>query len=311
VQAAREAARRSQCVNNLKQLALGFVNYESTNGCFAAGAVGPNNGSGTAPSIPSPFNDASTCGGGCPLGFFSWAAAILPYMEQPQVFNSINFSFPAYTTTFFQQSSATATGSERGPLGGLQNSTAALAQPMTFVCPSSAPRNNPGQAINQQKDYSVNSGYVYPGMTQCVCSDRFSTQVMNGFSAMNSWTKIADITDGTSNTVMLYEEAQWTDHSWIPLNKGSNPFMFVGHPSQGMTDSLFPPNSTAFNNRAPMSNHPGGVNAAMSDGSVRFIKSTINTSRTDANGNSVIGTPGVFQAISTRNMGEVIDASSF
>jgi prepilin-type N-terminal cleavage/methylation domain-containing protein/prepilin-type processing-associated H-X9-DG protein len=313
VQAAREAARRSQCVNNMKQLALGFMNYESTNGCFAAGAIGPNNGTGTAPNFPTQFADTATCGNGCPLGFFSWAGAILPFIEQSQVFNAINFGLPAYTTTFVQNSSGTnaSGGTERGPLGSLANSTSSLSQPMTFVCPSSTPRNNPGQAVNQQKDYSASAGYLFPGMTQCVCPDRFSTQVMNGFTAMNSWTKIADITDGTSNTVMLFEEAQWSDHSWVPLNCGSNPFLFVGHPSQGMTDSLFPPNSTAFNNRSPVSNHPGGVNAGFCDGSVRFIKSSINTSQTDSGGNTVIGPPGVFQAISTRSMGEVIDASSY
>jgi prepilin-type processing-associated H-X9-DG protein len=75
-----------------------------------------------------------------------------------------------------------------------------------------------------------------------------------------------------------------------------------------MTDSQYPPNSTAFNNRAPASNHPGGVNAAMTDGSVRFIKNTISSGAASGN---IITNPGVFQAISTRNMGEVIDANSY
>ena len=92
---------------------------------------------------------------------------------------------------------------------------------------------------------------------------------------------------------MLFEEAQWTDHSYIPLNKGCNPFLFGGHPSQGMTDSSSGgPNTTVFNNRAPASSHPGGVNATMGDGSTRFIKNSINLN--------------VFQAISTRNLSEVV-----
>jgi prepilin-type N-terminal cleavage/methylation domain-containing protein/prepilin-type processing-associated H-X9-DG protein len=311
VQAAREAARRSQCVNNMKQIALGFLNYESTNGCFAAGSVGPNNGSGTAPNFPAPWYDTAH-GTTTPMGFFGWAAAIIPFMEQQQVFNAINFGLPMYTSTFWEQTSATATAKERGPLldPNSPNSTAALSQPMTFVCPS-APRNTPNQSVNQQKDYSVNSGYVYPTYTSCVCPDRFTTQVMNGFTAVNSWTKIADITDGTSNTVMLYEEANWTDHSYIPANKGCNPFLFVGHPSQGMTDSIYPPNATFFNNRAPASSHPGGINATMCDGSTRFIKNSINAAIPNTSTNSLLTAPGVFQAISTRNMGEVIDGSSY
>jgi prepilin-type N-terminal cleavage/methylation domain-containing protein/prepilin-type processing-associated H-X9-DG protein len=310
VQAAREAARRTQCINNMKQIALGFMNYESANGCFAAASTGPNNGTGTAPNFPPGWYDTKH-GTTTPLGFFGWPAAILGFMEQQQIYNTINFSLPMYTTTFWEQTSATATASERGPLGSLANSTAALSQPMTFVCPSSAPRDNPGQATSQQKDYSVSAGYVAPGYTNCVCPDRYTTQVMDGFTAVNSWTKIAEITDGTSNTVMLFEEAQWTDHSYIPLNKGCNPFLFVGHPSQGMTDSIFPPNSIAFNNRAPASNHPGGVNATMCDGSTRFIKNSINAGVPTTSGNSLLTSPGVFQAICTRSLGEVISADSF
>ena len=310
VQAAREAARRTQCLNNMKQIALGFLNYESANGCFAAASMGPNNGTASAPSFPTGWYDPKH-GRSTPLGFFGWPAPILGFMEQQQIYNTINFSLPMYTTTFWEQTSVTATPIERGPLGSLSNTTAAFSQPMTFVCPSSTPRDNPGQAISQQKDYSVNAGYVYPGLGNCVCPDRYTTQVMNGFTAVNSWTKIADISDGTSNTVMLFEEAQWTDHSYIPLDKGCNPFLFVGHPSQGMTDSIFPPNSTAFNNRAPASNHPGGVNATMCDGSSRFIKNTINGGIPNSNTNSLRSIPGVFQAICTRNMGEVFSADSY
>ncbi len=296
VQAAREAARRSQCVNNMKQIALGFLNYESVYGAFAAASMGPNNGTGTAPNFPTGWYDTQF-GTTTPLGFFGWPAPIAGFMEQQAVYNTINFGLPMYTTTFWQQTSATATASERGPLGNVANSTAALSQPMSFVCPSSTPRNNPGQANNQQKDYAINAGVVAPGLSQCICPDRFTTAVMTGFSAVNSWTKIAEITDGTSNTVMLFEESQWTDHSYIPLNKGCNPFLFVGHPSQGMVDVDTPPNSTVFNNRASASNHPGGVNATFSDGSTRFIKNSIGLK--------------VYQAIGSRSMGEVVSADAY
>jgi prepilin-type N-terminal cleavage/methylation domain-containing protein len=308
VQAAREAARRAQCVNNMKQIALGFLNYESVNKCFPAASMGPNNGTATAPNFPAPWYDTKH-GTTTPMGFFGWPAPILPFMEQQQIYNTINFGQLMYTATFWEQTSATATPTERGPLGSLANSTAALSQPNTFVCPSSSPRDNPAQSNNQQKDYSINAGYVFPNLGNCVCPDRYTTAVMNGFSAVNSWTAIADITDGTSNTVMLFEELQATDHSYIPVNKGCNPFLFVGHPSQGMTDSTYPPNSKIFNNRAPASNHSGGINATMSDGSTRFIKNSIN-SGTSTTGNNMVN-PGVFQAISTRNTGEVISADTW
>src|SRR4051794_9779027 len=95
VQAAREAGRRSQCINNMKQMALAFLNYESVVGSYPAGSVGPNNGSGSAPTFPTNWFD-TVHGTGTPLGFFGWPAAILPYMEQQQIFNTINFSLPMY-----------------------------------------------------------------------------------------------------------------------------------------------------------------------------------------------------------------------
>src|SRR3954452_4365592 len=80
VQAARKAARRSQCVNNLKQMGLAFMNYELSIGSFPAGSLGPNTGTGSAPNFPTGWYDTAH-GPGTPLGFFGCPAAILPQME--------------------------------------------------------------------------------------------------------------------------------------------------------------------------------------------------------------------------------------
>src|SRR4051812_35684613 len=82
VQAAREAARRSQCVNNLKQIGLGLHNYESTYGAF------PTAGQGSLYNIPIP--DTMYVDG---TGFH---ARILPFIEQSPAYNTINFNFPDY-----------------------------------------------------------------------------------------------------------------------------------------------------------------------------------------------------------------------
>ena len=296
VQAAREAARRAQCVNNLKQMGLALLNYESTHGSFMAGNYAAASSTRPSQKFLPPFTDPKM-GASLPFGSFGWPVAILPFMEQQQLFNTVNFSQNAYVTTLKDQASSAnqinsgATAQDRGPAGSLTNSTAALSMPKAFICPS-ARRVSPE---NEQKDYSINGGSVFPGVTgACVCPERFDNTVMDGFTAVNSYPKIADITDGTSNTLVFADEAQWNDHSWIPLNVGSNPFFWVNHPSQGYFDTDFPPNSTKFNNRAATSNHPGGVNASLADGSVRFIKDSINLRTWDA--------------ISTRSRAEVISS---
>jgi prepilin-type N-terminal cleavage/methylation domain-containing protein len=81
VQAAREAARRIQCVNNLKQIGLAFANYESTNQVFPLGAM-------------TAVNSAANSGWGQQLNNngVSWVALTLPYLEQTNIANSINVS---------------------------------------------------------------------------------------------------------------------------------------------------------------------------------------------------------------------------
>ena len=160
-------------------------------------------------------------------------------MEQPQIFNSINFGLPMYTSTFFEHTSAGAAGSERGPLGNLANSTAAKSQPNSFMCPS-ALRSPFG---SEQKDYAVNGGLsIVSG--KCICPDRFDNTVMNGFTAVNSWPRIAEITDGTSNTIMLIEEDNYTDHSYIVYGKGGNPSSSSATLRRAMSTRPIAPTST-------------------------------------------------------------------
>jgi prepilin-type processing-associated H-X9-DG protein len=126
--------------------------------------------------------------------------------------------------------------------------------------------------------------------------------VMNGFTAVNSWPKFADLTDGSSNTIMLIEEDNYTDHSYVVYGKGANPFIFVGHPSQGYVDPSYRPNIdertvNQWDNRAADSYHPGGVNATFADGSVKFIKDSINIK--------------IYQAACSRAQGEVISADAY
>src|SRR5262245_45541043 len=101
VQAAREAARRAQCTNNMNKMALGALNYESTNQSLMAASTGPmlgNSNFGVEPGSGVDWKDPGGTGAGscCPWGHRGWPLAILPFMEQAPLYNSFNFVFPSY-----------------------------------------------------------------------------------------------------------------------------------------------------------------------------------------------------------------------
>lgn len=256
VQQAREAARRTQCANNLKQLGLAMHNYESSNLCFPPGSIGPMAGNS---SFTAPWADPGV-GGCCPWGHFSWSAIILPFVDGANVYNTIDFTVPAYTFSIIEN------GAQRGPAGDPKNMKAANSQPAVFVCPS-APRVQPA---TQHKDYGINGG------TGTCCPER-SQAGMTGIAFVNSRIRIAEITDGTSSTLMFAELAHTTNHSWIDRNTGANPFLWVHHPSQGYVDATAQdiPDTHSYNNRAAESHHTGGVQVMMADGHLKFISDNI------------------------------------
>lgn len=296
VQKVREAAARTQCINNMHQLVHAMHMYHDNNKVLPPGSKGPMNGNG---SFPAGWCDPSL-GCGLPFGHFSWAALILPYVEQGALYDSLDTNQPAYAQDILEDMSGTPPPTQRGPAGAAKNQSAALSMPPVFLCPVSArPTTDPEG--KRYKDYGMN------GAGGC-CPERTAVGMI-GVTWVNASVRITDVTDGSSSTFLLLEEASFYDHSWLPDSTGSNHFMFVHHPSQGYIQQT-PPNSSVFNNRSAMSFHGGanlsanvavtstvlkggdGVHAAMVDGHVIWVNNDVSTT--------------VYQALFTRQGGETV-----
>ena len=278
VQAAREAARRAQCVNNLKQLALGCMNYESSNLCFPSQIAG----------LPAWFVNSDYR-----LG---WILQMLPNFEQMPLFNSYNFAGIRSEYSF-------------------DNQTVIATQLNTVVCPSYAgPMVQQGQADWNSFAGTESAlmstwfiaGTCYKGNLGDNTTGPFPGSA-NGYGDLNGTTptatgifwrgtmvvKIAMITDGTSNT-MLAGEAIPNICEWNAWSESNSSVATTSIPMNQKVnkDRTNPAYCYGF-----QSQHPGGMNSSFCDGSVRFIKNSINQN--------------IFRAISTRNFGEVLSSDSY
>jgi prepilin-type N-terminal cleavage/methylation domain-containing protein/prepilin-type processing-associated H-X9-DG protein len=191
VQMAREAARRSQCRNNLKQLGLALHNYHETNGVFPPGSQ-------EAPCSAGFTSDA--------WGSFSTHTMLLNYMEQAAIYNSINFSLSSYRTDTSCANNASTQST------GIANATAAGRVIENFLCPSDSWGHmgnfNPGAAFVPPVPYP---GLNYPvSAGDTTRFGRFAARDSRGLFWRWSSVAIRDIHDGTANTVAASERLKGT-----------------------------------------------------------------------------------------------------
>jgi prepilin-type N-terminal cleavage/methylation domain-containing protein/prepilin-type processing-associated H-X9-DG protein len=185
VQAAREAARRSQCTNNIKQLGLALANYESAHGAYPM-AYGQR-------AIWDPQNSSGTAGDSG-WGNYSVHALVLPFMEQTQIYNALNFNISASSNC------------DNGV-----NATAGLTRISSFLCPSSTlpigGDDNWGGVSWLNNTVPGNNYFASVGASACPWA---SSQPPGIFmtvppSTGNGARRISDIQDGTSNTIAFGE----------------------------------------------------------------------------------------------------------
>ncbi len=269
VQQAREAARRTQCKNNLKQIGLAMQNYCDLYSRFPPGYVASSDTTATTPG-------------------WGWSVMILPQIDQFSLFGLFNFSFPI-----------------EHPL----NSVPVGTRLPTFVCPSDIAPDGTFSITNSASLQVVQTGpSSFVGCVGNDSSDvDDNVNPGNGMLFRNSNIRFAEVLDGTSNTILVAERS-WSQAkgSWIgapnkgrlragsknpaaPLDEASS-FHVLGHahwintmndPDGGLDDFS--------------SLHSGGVNALFVDGSVRFLHSVTSDG----------GSANILQALGTRAGGEI------
>lgn len=269
VQQAREAARRTQCRNNLKQLGLALHNYHDVYDTFPPGYTA------RTVSPTSPISDETGPG-------FAWSFAILPQMEQANLVNQVDTNGNAQ---------------DAGNIAVVQDKVL-----NAFLCPSDSAPNS-----FQVTDTSSNTFQLprsnYPGILG-YASATMNPGNASGVFYRNSRTKFRDISDGTSNTICVGErkamhdfnnqapvEAFTTWYAAIPnviRNAGMSGMMasmaegpasmILGHVGQPAMMSMMQMHSTPNNTNHIVhfsSQHTGGVQFLLCDGSVHFVSENI------------------------------------
>jgi prepilin-type N-terminal cleavage/methylation domain-containing protein/prepilin-type processing-associated H-X9-DG protein len=318
VQAAREAARRAQCVNNLKQLGLAIANYESTLGSYPMGRIAKT----------KQYDNCVTFWG------HSWLNVTLPFMEAGAQFNAINFNRTWDTATQI---------------------TAYRVKVSALLCPDDD-RVNPSVWTNNatggiitpmQASYAGMSGlteialYFWTITATSPNADRCGAIDSEGIFGSNVAYKLASVTDGTTHTILVGEQCRFLNESANSTFNFANTVSVFSGPDWG-ANPLWPGDTRVtgiayavpkLNAKAVTSNplgcingnpfgtpqfgnpvgwiktctdlgqlgfrsrHPGGVNFVFGDGSVRFLKDTINLP--------------TYRALATRAMGEIVSADAY
>ncbi len=305
VQSAREAARRIQCTNNLKQIGLALHNYHGAWNSFPVGFLYAYQG-------VLPNSSASQ---------YRWSALaqMAPYLEQTNLFNAINFNFPI-------AHKPTDSGALFWPYFP-PNTTAMATEVAMFVCPSdgapppatgTGPTSyafcagdgaNGGDATNADGAFILGLPQSVASITDGTSQTAAASEQSLGIAGPYSQTTPTPIPMPWTRAMARVAAAPLTDAAcatapdgWL-LNKGSS--WWDGNYQNTLYNHYLTPNANrpdciVYHNpgwKAARSYHPGGVELLFCDGHATFIKDTVN--------------PMTWRAISTRAGGEVVSADAF
>ncbi len=277
VQKVRDAAARTKCTNNLKQLGLALMNYESANQQLPPGGR----------SYGWTYSEAWTPAPDPVAYNLNGLVLLLPYLEQTNLYNRFNFhaAFGDADTTFC--CGLPPNGSPLASPNAAASGNAALAQVRLSILTCPADNGNP--VLDNDVDYSAAPGFpsAKTNYDFCVSSNFYvkawSVEGLNyrRMFGEDSTTRIADITDGTSNTIAFGEQTfdvyngrctGWAFRGWVQV--GVNPGNGINIWYLGGTSLPF---GTSGSWSYLGSLHTGGANVCLADGSVHFLTQTTST----------------------------------
>ena len=315
VQAARESARRTQCINNLHQIGIALHNYEGVYGGFPPGFV----------VAPWPGDPA------IPAGNYRWGvlAFSTPFLEQTAVYNALNFDFPIFGPP------ATTPPSQVYPA----NRTAVNVMVGLFLCPSDR-----AQRLATADGFVGGTGREFAPANYHFCTgsgaDGGDPTLADGVFRINAMTRAAEVLDGLSHTAfasesllgpggvrtlaptvatpdpaLLVAQVTWrgaaTDtitasnclspttlgplrqFTWVDGTLSHGTYNHYFTPNTRNLDCMVTFNAISYGWKAARSRHPGGVNVLFGDATVRFMKQSIDNR--------------VWRAAGTRAGGEVTE----
>jgi prepilin-type processing-associated H-X9-DG protein len=274
IQQAREAANRAACANNLRQIGLACHSYHDNNDVFPPGYTAAANADPT-----------STRPG------WGWAAHLLPYLDQSALSQSIDFCWP---------------------IEAPGNAAARLTVVKVFLCRSDPSVPAAFTIVDGAGQPIVDAAPISYAATSGAAELDQIPGPLEGVFYRNSRMRIADITDGTTTTTLIGDRSwNWSMATWAGAVQGSVLHGGPRNPHRNSPDAAYPAPSFClaqnkrFNDRTDLdgalddfsSLHPGGINMLFADGTVRFLRDTMD--------------PVVFTAMGTRAGGEVVTEADF